>query len=153
LPALVPYLPNVKSIEVTERKDEGKKSSLKNLWTAKAEIPKVAQSVIKPEMLTWWDIAVWDEDSYSNRWHLEMRAMKEVVRCSGENSFESTGGNGTILHLRGELTLDLRDVPGVPRFLAGSIAPTVERFVVSMLKPNLLEVSKGLEQYLKTNPS
>jgi hypothetical protein len=148
LPDLVPYLPNVKSIVVESRKDEGPKTSLKNLWTAKTEIPKAAQGFLKPEMLTWYDFATWDQATYSNVWHLEMRAMKEVVDCKGGNTFEEAGPNATILKLRGELNLDLKKVPGVPKLLAGTIGPTVEKFVVAMLKPNLEETARGLEKYL-----
>jgi len=149
LPLLVPYLPNLKSITVVDRKEEGGKVILKNEWWAKTEIPRAAQGFLKPEMLSWYDYATWDEASFSNVWHLEMRAMREVVSCKGGNSFEADGPGATILHLRGELDLDLKRVPGVPRLLAGTIGPTVEKFVVAMLRPNLAEVAKGLEQYLQ----
>ena len=55
LPQLVPHLPNVEKIEVLEREEapggEAGVVRLLNLWFAKADVPKVAQSVIKPEML------------------------------------------------------------------------------------------------------
>ena len=148
LPDLVPYLPNMKSIEVLERKEDNGKITLKNLWTAKTEIPKAAQAFIKPEMLTWFDHATWDNATFTNVWRTEMRAMTEVVDCRGGNSFEEAGPDATILRLRGELTLHLNKVPGVPRLLAGSIGPMVEKFIVALLKPNLEETSKGLEKYL-----
>lgn len=148
LPELVPYLPNVKSIEVLERKDEGPTSTLKNLWTAKGEIPKIAQGFLKPEMLSWYDFATWNQGSFSNEWRIQMRVMEKVVDCRGANTFEAEG-SGTVLHIRGELNLNLKEVPGVPRFLAGTAGPAVEKFVVGLLKPNLVEVSKGIEQYLR----
>jgi nitrogen fixation protein len=145
---LVPYLPNVKSIEVVERKEADGKVTLKNLWWAKTEIPKVAQSILKPEMLSWYDWATWDQATFSNVWHLELRAMKDVVECKGGNRFVEAGPNACILELRGDLTLHLKHVPGLPRMLAGTLGPTIEKFVVSMLKPNLTEVAKGIETYL-----
>jgi len=148
LPNLVQYLPNVKSITVLDRKDEGNLCKLKNEWWAKGEIPRAAQSVIKPEMLSWYDHAEWNQDTFSNKWRIQMRVMEKVVSCQGGNSFE-VEGSGTVLKIRGDLNLDLKEVPGVPRFLAGTIGPTVEKFVVGMLKPNLVEVSKGIEQYLR----
>jgi hypothetical protein len=152
LPELVPYLPNVKSIEAVERKEEGGLIKQKNLWWAKGEIPKAAQSVLKPEMLSWFDFAEWDPASHSNTWRIEMRTMKEVVDCHGHNTFEAVDANTTVFHLRGELNLDLRKVPGVPRFLAGTITPTVEKFIVGLLKPNMTEVARGIEKYLAAKP-
>lgn len=148
LTELVPYLPNVKSIEVLERKDEGASTSFKNLWTAKGEIPRIAQGFLKPEMLTWYDLATWNQDSSSNEWRIQMRVMEKVVDCRGANTFETVGSD-TVLHIRGELNLDLKQVPGVPRFLAGTAGPAVEKFIVGMLKPNLVEVSKGIEKFLR----
>jgi hypothetical protein len=145
---LVQYLPNVKSIAVLERTDEGPISKLRNEWWAKGEVPKIAQSFLKPEMLSWYDHATWNQSTFSNEWRIQMRIMEKVVDCKGGNSFEHDG-TGTVLRIRGELNLDLKQVPGVPRFLAGTAGPAVEKFVVGMLKPNLVEVSKGIEQYLR----
>ncbi len=55
LPELVPYLPNITGITVKSREDEGQVSKLLNVWDAQAEIPKVAQAIIKPEMASWLD--------------------------------------------------------------------------------------------------
>ena len=99
-------------------------------------------------MLSWYDHATWDVSTFSDAWRIQMRVLEKVVDCRGGNTFETEGGN-TVLRIRGELNLDLREVPGVPRFLASTAGPTVEKFVVGMLKPNLVEVSKGIEQYLK----
>jgi hypothetical protein len=151
LPQMVQYLPNVKNIEVLEQKPEGSTLHIKNLWWAKAEIPKIAQSFIKPEMLSWFDFADWHEDRFATGWRIQLRVLEKAVSCAGENQFEAVGDT-TIIHIRGELSFDLREVPGVPRFLAGSIGPTVEKFVVGQITPNLLEVSKGIEQYLRANP-
>ena len=130
--SLVPYLPNVKSIEVVERKDEGGKISLKNRWWAKTEIPKAAQGIVKPDMLSWFDYATWDEATFSNVWKLEVTAMPGVVECSGANKFIEDGPNACILQLRGDLNLNLKNVPGVTRLLAGTIGPTIEKFVVGI---------------------
>ena len=148
LPDLIPYLPNMKAIEVLERKEDGNKVTFKNLWTAKTEIPKAAQSILKPEMMTWFDHATWDNATFTNVWRTEMRALTDAVDCHGGNSFEEVGPNSTLLRLRGELNLDLKKVPGVPRLLAGTIGPVIEKFVVAMLKPNLEETARGLEKYL-----
>ncbi len=58
-------------------------------------------------------------------------------------------GEGAILKIRGDLDVSLKGIPGVPRLFAGKIAPVVEKFIVNLIKPNLLSVAKGLEDFLK----
>jgi hypothetical protein len=152
LPELVPHLPNVRSIEVLEREEAPGGAAgvirLLNLWKAKADIPKVAQGVIKPEMLEWRDFARWDENAWTCEWRVETAMMTESVRCGGKNRFIDLGET-TRLEIRGDLDVDLKTVPGVPKFLAGTIAPVVEKFIVALLTPNLVNVSKGVEAFLK----
>lgn len=148
LPELVPYLPDVKQIQVLKREDEGGIVRMTNEWVASTQIPKVAQAVIKPEMLVWLDHAEWDAQAYTCDWRIETRMFTQQVRCQGHNTYIERDG-GTELQIRGALDVDLKGVPGVPRFLAGRVAPHVERFVVEMLTPNLLSVAKGLEAFLR----
>ncbi|MCB9651050.1 MAG: hypothetical protein H6730_31335 [Deltaproteobacteria bacterium] len=153
LPELVPFLPNVKGISVQTRSDDadGKPgvTKLLNLWEAKGEIPKMAQGIIKPEMLAWLDYATWDQNAWTCDWRIETRMFTENVKCFGHNTYE-VDGEDTILKIRGELDVSLTGIPGVPKFLAGKVAPHVEKFIVGLLTPNLLSVAKGLEDFLKS---
>jgi hypothetical protein len=151
LPLLVPHLPNIRGIEVMEREDapggvEGV-SRLLNLWRAEGEIPKVAQGILKPEMLAWEDHARWDQNAWTCEWKVVPRFFTDNVTCGGKNQFVDHGDACT-LQIRGELDIDLKGVPGVPKFLAGKIAPMVEKFIVSLLTPNLTSVSDGLAKFL-----
>ncbi len=148
LPELVPYLPNITGITVKSREDEGQVSKLLNIWDAQAEIPKVAQAIIKPEMASWLDHAAWNQADWSCDWRIETKVFTENVNCGGHNTYVEDG-EGTILKIRGDLDVSLKGIPGVPRLLAGKIAPVVEKFIVNLIKPNLLSVAKGLEDFLK----
>lgn len=150
LPQMVPFLPNVKAIQVQKREEPAPGiSTLLNLWEAKAEVPKVAQGVLKPEMLAWLDHASWNQNDWTCDWRIETRMFTENVRCSGRNTY-LVEGDLTILQIRGNLEVKLDGVPGVPRFLAGTVAPHVEKFIVQLLTPNLLSVAKGLEDFLRS---
>lgn len=152
LPQLVPYLPNISSISVTSRKEEGPGlTRMLNLWKAKGDIPTVAQSVIKPEMLEWNDHALWNENEWTCEWRVETKIFTENVKCSGKNRFVPEGDGAMRLEIRGDLDVSLKGIPGVPRFLAGTIAPVVEKFIVTLLTPNLTSVSGGLEKYLRAS--
>src|SRR5437773_1440734 len=75
LPELVPYLPNIREIKVLEREEKpgGQEGHLRllNLWRASADIPKVAQAVLKPEALAWKDHAHWNENDWTCEWRVE----------------------------------------------------------------------------------
>lgn len=152
LPQLVPHLPNIRSIEVISREDapggQAGVVKLHNVWRAQGDIPKVAQAILKPEMLAWDDYAVWNENDWTTEWKTVTKMFTENVKCGGKNRYVPDG-DGVILQIRGDLEVDLKGIPGVPRFLASTIAPAVEKFIIALLTPNLLSVSKGLEAFLK----
>ena len=50
--------------------------------------------------------------------------------------------------LAGDLEIDVKSIPGVPRLLAGRLKPQVERFIVSLITPNLEQVNTSLGRFL-----
>jgi hypothetical protein len=153
LPELVPHLPNVKRISVEKREDDfggtSGVSKMLNLWEAKGDIPKVAQAVIKPDMLAWLDYALWNQNDWTCEWRIETKMFTQNIKCGGKNRYVSIDASTSVLEIRGDLDVDLKGIPGVPRFLAGAVAPAVEKFVIALLTPNLTSVAKGLEAFLK----
>lgn len=148
LPELAPYLDDIKAITVQKREDDPPITRILNLWEASTEIPKVAQSIIKPDMLEWLDHATWNADEWCVEWRVETKIFTENVTCSGKNTVLEDG-DGSIFSLRGNLEIDLKGVPGVPRFLAGKVKPHVEKFIVQLLTPNLMAVAGGVEKFLQ----
>jgi hypothetical protein len=53
-------LPNVSSNKPIENRDEGDKKIIKNEWCVHGQLPKIAQKIIKPDMLTFLEDSVWD---------------------------------------------------------------------------------------------
>jgi hypothetical protein len=153
LPALVPYLPNVKSIEVkeTEQAPGGVATRTRklNLWRANVDVPSFAQSVLKPDMLAWDDHALWDEADWTCEWRVAPHFFADRIKCAGKNRYIADG-DGVILQIRGDLTIEAKGLPGVPRLLTNTVNAGVEKFIVALLTPNLTSVSKGLDAYLRT---
>ena len=154
LAELVPYLPNVRSIEVQERTDsvggvEGR-TNMVNIWSANADIPKLLQGVVPPDAVKWTDRAEWDQSLWTCKWQIEPAVFTRNVRCGGLNTYREENGQ-TLLEIRGHLEVDPTGIPGVPRLLAGKVAPMVESFIVNLIKPNLVSVADGLGQFLKAN--
>ena len=147
LPEIAKYIPDIKEIVVKSRTDAPHGPKLHNEWVADREIPGFAQAILKPEHLRWDDHAEWHDDEHYVAWTLKTRAFTDAVHCAGRNTFHEDG-TGTRVLLTGDLTIDLKEIPGVPGFLAKRIAPQVEKFIVAMIRPNLEQVNASLERYL-----
>ena len=147
LPELAPHMPNVKSIVVVERHDEPPIVRFVNIWTAATEIPAVAQRYVSPDLLKWTDRASWDSTSYSCDWKIETHAWPGVVECSGRNTY-TVVGDETQLDIRGNLELHIEKA-SVPRLLAGTVRPIIERIIVTSMRPNLVSIGDAVSLYLQ----
>ncbi len=145
---LVPYLPNVRAIDVKSRKDAPPITELVNIWHGGGEIPAAARAFLSEAMLSWTDHARWDESAWTCDWRIETHSFVEAVTCRGHNEFVEDG-DGTTLRIRGTISIDATKVKGVPGFLAGKVSKALEEFLGNKIRPNLVEVSDGLTKYLK----
>lgn len=148
LAEVVPYIPDIREIKVHSREEEGGRVVLHNEWIADRDVPKAFSMVLKPEHLRWDDHATWDEDTWTCRWTIKPRVFTDAVSCSGENVFSDDGDGHTRLALKGDLTIRLESIPGVPGFLGRRLAPQLEKFIVNLITPNLERVNTSLEQFL-----
>ena len=142
------FLPDVESITVKDRKDDDGRTVLHNVWVSNTDIPKTAQSFLRPEHLKWDDYAIWTHDAYSVAWRIETRVFADTFRCEGTNTFYAEGDSETRVVVSGDLHIDLSSMPGVPRFLAKRLAPQVEGFIVKMIAPNLQQVNEAVGHYI-----
>ena len=145
---LLPYLPNIRGIDVQERKDEDGVVRLVNIWRGGGEIPAVARAFVAESMMSWTDHATWRNDDFATDWRVEPHSFREAVTSAGCNRYYEVG-DGTRLEIRGDLTIDGTKIRGVPRLLAGKLGRTVEEFMVKLVRQNLLDVSAGVTRYLK----
>jgi hypothetical protein len=146
---LLPYLPNVRSIEVRSRKEEGDRVTIVNDWRGGGEIPGAVRAVIGESALAWTDEATWDASSLQCAWQTRTAAFGEAMRCSGKNSFLAEGPDRSKLQVLGSLDVDGKKIRGVPGFLAGKVGRGIEEFLVSRIQSNLVETAKGLTRYLE----
>ncbi|MEO1268356.1 MAG: hypothetical protein AAFX99_09670, partial [Myxococcota bacterium] len=107
---------------------------------------------IDPESIFWKDHALWDINDYTCAWRNELNVFTEHVSIRGKNRFEDKGEH-TQLIISGDLVVDAKNIPGVPRLLAGRIGPAIEKFVVNLITPNFKEVNRGLEQLIRSQQS
>jgi len=146
------YLPNVRSIQVLQRTDEGTVSRMLNRWRGGGEVPAVARSFLSEDLLQWDDHATWDAAAWTCHWRTEVSAFKDAVRAEGINRFEEVGPGSTRLAIAGVIEVDATKVKGVPRLLAGGVGTAIESFLVATIRPNLVSVAEGLGKYLAEHP-
>jgi len=145
---LARFLPNVRRIEVRSRDEDGDVVRLVNVWHGGGEIPAAARAVLSESMLSWTDHATWDPREWVCRWRTETHAFTEAVDCAGTTTFVEKDG-GTLLRVRGELRIDAKRVRGVPGFLATKLGRVAEETLAGKIRPNLVEIAKGLRKYLE----
>lgn len=147
---LVPHLPDIEEITVESREEvDDNTTKLVNIWEAEPqEVPRVARSFIKPEMLKWTDYATWREDDWECDWEIEVGFLPDAVSCEGTNRYLEKDEGKTEIMIDGELSVDASKISGVPKFGSGKIGNIVENFVVKLITPNLTKVNRGIEKYL-----
>lgn len=149
---IVPFLPNVESIELRE-KEELADGTLRIIryWQGTADtLPSALRPFISKETLGWTDTAHWFPAEYKVDWVLSTNVAAGLYDCSGTNWFEPDPKNPdktTRIRVTGDLHVHPDQLPGVPRFLGSRLAPQIEKFVVDLLTPNMTDVATGLQSY------
>lgn len=154
MPELIPLLPNVDTLSIAERVEvaPGRLKQV-NHWQGKpTSAPKIVQPFIRPEMTRWTDYADWEDEHFRVHWRFEMPGMNDFFSCGGTNYFEEAAG-GTVIRLTGTLTLYPERVPGVPKLLAKTVAPPLEKWVLGMVSPNLTELPAAVAKFLDQTSS
>jgi len=149
MPDFVDFLPNVRGIEVQERREDGENVELVNVWHGGGEIPAPLAKIVGENALSWTDAARWLSDEWLCEWKIQTHAFTEAVSCRGVNNFVELDNGRTRLEIHGEISIDMKRVRGVPNFLAGSIGPKIEKFLVRQITTNLTSVSDALTRYLQ----
>jgi hypothetical protein len=145
---LVPYIPNVDHVTIEETHVEGPVVRFLNRWkVSTTEIPTAVKGFLKPEHLQYLDRARWDESTWRCEWELELTALRDAVTARGTTSFLAEGAE-TIVRMDGEFLIHADRVPGVPAFVARSLAPSLEKFVVGMLQPNLKKTAHAVGAFI-----
>lgn len=150
LEAIADYIENAEKIEVREREElDEYQVKMVNFWQGTVdEVPRIARPFVKKDMMTWIDRAHWDSRDFTCRWKFEPSFFTRHVDCHGVNRFLEEGPDKTRISIEVVLNIDLLGVKGVPRFLARKAGPTVEKFLHGRVRPNLIQVNRGVERFL-----
>jgi hypothetical protein len=141
------FIPDIKEIRVVTREESDGQVILHNEWVSDREVPRVVGKIIKPEHIHCVDFATWDYLGSCATWQLKTRASTEAVSCAGTTEVIADG-DGCTVRLTGDLNIALKEIKGVPNFLAKRMAPQLEKFIVSLVTPNLQQVNRSIERFL-----
>jgi hypothetical protein len=152
LDELVVQLDDIQSVTVEHRAElpDGR-LSLINTWQAKARLPAVLSSIIKPEALAWTDRATWDTAKHESAWQIELHFARERTQCHGLTAFESAiGGRGTRVTFSGEFAMNAHSLPGVPALFESTVVFAAESFVTSLIPTNFRKLSIAAEKLVNS---
>ncbi|MCA9513583.1 MAG: hypothetical protein KC635_01420 [Myxococcales bacterium] len=147
---LVVHLPNVESIDtqLIEPQPDGTVKTVRHWQGTAKSVPAVMRPFVSRRSLGWMDYAVWYPDELRCEWRT-VSDSGDLTACSGTNAFRASGdGSSCVMVIDGDFIVHGERLPGVPAFMGRKIAPTIERIVLSFMKPNFTSSADGLKALL-----
>ena len=80
---------------------------------------------------------------------LEPFLAKSLFKATGMNEFSAESDKVTLMKVEFNIELYPENIPGMPKFIASKATPMVEALLKKILYPNISNLSKGLNDYLK----
>ncbi len=150
LDKIVPYMPDVEKIEVLkrERRPDGRLEILNQWYSKPPELPSLVKKFLKPEFFSWKDYALWNDETQSVDYRLEPVIGSSLFEGKGTNYFIAEGDK-TKIRITCDINIYPEKLPGVPKFLASKVRPTIEQLIKKMLEPNLSSLADGLNRYFE----
>lgn len=147
---LVPHLPNVESIDtqLIEPQPDGSVKTVRHWQGTARSVPAVMRPFVSRRSLGWMDHATW----YPNELRCTWRTAPDggdLTSCSGTNAFRPAGEGACVIVIEGDFVVHGERLPGLPAFMGRKIAPTIERIVLSFMRPNFTSSAEGLASLLR----
>ena len=145
---LVSYLPQVRSIQVKSRREEGEQVHITNEWQGTGEIPPLLRSLLSKDLLKWTEYNIWNNTEFTLQWRIETHAFSKAFHYAGENRFLEED-NHTVIESQRQLWIEPQQLQGVPSLLRKQVAQVAEQFLGKRMEPNQLEIAEGVKLYLQ----
>jgi hypothetical protein len=130
-------LPNVSRRKFLERRREGNKTIKVCEWNVHGRIPKPAQRIIRPEMLTFTEHTVWNDDTCTFDSRIEPHYLKSIFKVRSHSRWSAHGSGKTRRHI--ETVVEV-NIP--------FIGQLVERAIIDQLKKNTEKATEGAKKAL-----
>ena len=144
------YVPNLKYVKILDRKKlSADKLQMRAEWMGHGDIPFLVRALLKPDMIKWKDVSVWDAKKYSCSWEIETFYFNEFFKCKGEWELHEEDEDETRIEMTGSLHIYIPHFPGVPDRIAQAAGGLIEKFLLRYLEPNLRENYKAVQKFLE----
>jgi len=134
-------LPNVSHRDILETRREGKKLYSTVEWSVYGQIPKLAQKILTPEMLTVTEKSVWDDDEAMSRTHVIPLHFKDKVTFNITSAWQADADGRAIRVVQGVFSVDIP-------FVGSSLEKTVVHHLKRNNEENVALVKKHLAKKL-----
>ena len=111
-------------------------------------MPSVIRPFIAPDQLRWLDHAEWNSNEDSVEWRFETTTFTGLYTCGGKNYIRDLGDGTCEVHIAGHLNVQGDKLPNVPRLLGRKLAPTIEKWVVGNVTPNIAAMLTACQLFL-----
>lgn len=125
-------LPNVTDVKLshfTEHPDG--RQDIEFTYCAHGQIPKIAQKVLKPDMLTWREVSKWDPNTMVYSFEIIPFFLRNVFYCKGKWTYREKG-NKVVQEMKGHLN-----------FKVPIVGPIVEQAINKELMKNQQELNRN----------
>lgn len=146
---IVPYMPDIERIETLKSapNSDGRLEVVNHWYSKPSNIPSMFKKFAKPELFSWKDFALWNDEEYCVEYRLESMIANDLFEAKGTNYFGPDGDGNTLVRVTCEIQIYPEKMPGVPKFLAKKVRPMVEETIRKILEPNLASLTEGLTKY------
>ena len=94
-------------------------------WCVHGQIPKIAQKIIRPDMLTFTEETVWDDDLCSFTSKITPHFLGNTIYCVTSSTWSAGGENRARRHVESTITINIP-----------VIGPVAEKAIVDHFKKN-----------------
>lgn len=148
---IVPYLPDVEKIELrsSSRHANGREEQV-HWWTGSpAALPALLRPLVPPALLQWKQTTLWDPQTCTASWSIEVPGMAEAILAQGVNRYVEDKGLCRI-EIEGDFEFHPERVPQLSK-IPSSAVPMVEKAVVSLIVPMIERTGSAVAKWLDAN--
>jgi len=149
LPDLAAHLPHIEQIEPISRKEEGDLLYAVNRWTAKAVLPPALHKIVKVDQIHWIDDGIWHLKENRVTYKLSFSILENLAWVNGETALSDNGDGSTKVRYSGHVVLNTEGLSATPNLLAKSLGTQLAKFLMTLVKPGLIETGRGVELLLE----
>jgi len=141
-------VPNVEYIREMDRTNSDGPLKTVYEWKVDPPLPAIIKGYIKPEMLSWDDIARWHEDNHQCHWHIVSHYFKDKMHCQGETHFQpAMGGRGCRLTFQGDIVWK-EGLAAIAGFMEGPVNRAIEQVLENMIPKNFHKITQATSTLL-----